>query len=606
MLTERQIMCQVFLSDVLNVVLKNDNLKVFNHVRDESLLALRNDLDEHVVENLYERQVEKSALMQHANTLYQQDSVQKKEPRSFEKLKLVVDDILERQQNLLISRKFIKGKKLSFIDDRAQKAENALANMMRPRQGREKVIDQEDRWKKHSAERQFVRKTGRSPSDKEDRPPRLYKKGHRSCDWECDCCHPSHCRYLTHSNCQMGKDCAFVHSQHKNPSTSPKRKKEYVWQSCYCNLGCCTRTARTARTIWKSWMYHPSLKLLPKVCGEIWVGHATASSDSMIPVHTKTWCAETGQFLIYSRSWRLVTGTCTGTRGSFRQRALWVDACKFQRVARVWWEGHRVGAQGSCRGYRRWRRPESALCHSLLFKRLCLRARMVRSRMFPTFWSHGDQVKTRWPLACSQAIEYCCCPQVVLFIRSVSQSDRLWTIAGFLSLILELWRMFQTISWNRSAPSQERRGVLGHIGEIEQIEDPINASTMLKWIEQSCGVAESMKIWCVVQVRLKAVIGKDRFCAPTSMFPATVSDVFVENSALLWRPPMSEHLFSNVSVGRRGLLPLGSSRTWRIPILAPLFQPGPGSDFSVQHAPLPWTVGWMGCNELTTEISSPL
>ena len=50
------------------------------------------------------------------------------------------------------------------------------------------------------------------------------------------------------------------------------------------------------------------------------------------------------------------------------------------------------------------------------------------------------------------------------------------------------------------------------------------------------------------------------------MFPATVSDVFVENSVLLWRPLMSEHLFSNLSVGRRGLLLLG-----HLPILAPLF-----------------------------------
>ena len=47
MLTERQIMYE----------LENDNLKVFNHARDESLLALRNDLDEHVSENLYEREV---------------------------------------------------------------------------------------------------------------------------------------------------------------------------------------------------------------------------------------------------------------------------------------------------------------------------------------------------------------------------------------------------------------------------------------------------------------------------------------------------------------------------------------------------------------------
>ena len=87
--------------------------------------------------------------MQHANTSYQQDSVQKEEPRSFRKLRLMVDDIPEQQQNLLTSRKNLeKRKRLSFMDDRAQKTENALANMIRPWKGREKVIDQDARWKK--------------------------------------------------------------------------------------------------------------------------------------------------------------------------------------------------------------------------------------------------------------------------------------------------------------------------------------------------------------------------------------------------------------------------------------------------------------------------
>ena len=76
----------------------------------------------------------------------------------------------------------------------------------------------------------------------------------------------------------------------------------------------------------------------------------SAFPDSMIPVHVETWCAETSKFLIYCRSWRLVTGTCTGTRWSTKQRTQWADACKFQRVARVWWEGHKVGLQGSCQG----------------------------------------------------------------------------------------------------------------------------------------------------------------------------------------------------------------------------------------------------------------
>ena len=69
MLTDRQIMHQIFsffniqktlehtmnLNDLLSVELCNDKLKVFDHALEETLLALGNDLDEHVQDNLYER-----------------------------------------------------------------------------------------------------------------------------------------------------------------------------------------------------------------------------------------------------------------------------------------------------------------------------------------------------------------------------------------------------------------------------------------------------------------------------------------------------------------------------------------------------------------------
>ena len=54
-------------SDLLDVELYNDNRKMFNQAFEETVLALGNVLDEHVLEmeNVYERQV-KNTLMKHA------------------------------------------------------------------------------------------------------------------------------------------------------------------------------------------------------------------------------------------------------------------------------------------------------------------------------------------------------------------------------------------------------------------------------------------------------------------------------------------------------------------------------------------------------------
>ena len=56
------------LSGLLRVELYNDNVKIFNHAWEETLLALVSDLDEYVLENLYERQANKFTLMKNAMT----------------------------------------------------------------------------------------------------------------------------------------------------------------------------------------------------------------------------------------------------------------------------------------------------------------------------------------------------------------------------------------------------------------------------------------------------------------------------------------------------------------------------------------------------------
>ena len=97
MLTGRQITFQVFfvvqhqqdpgamnLSDLLAVELYNDNLKMCSiKPGKKHYWALGNDSDAHDPENLYERQVRKSALRKKALTCHQQDIVLNKEPRSY-------------------------------------------------------------------------------------------------------------------------------------------------------------------------------------------------------------------------------------------------------------------------------------------------------------------------------------------------------------------------------------------------------------------------------------------------------------------------------------------------------------------------------------------
>ena len=79
---------------------------MFTQDREETSLAFGNDLDECVLENLYERQGRKSTLMKNALSLYQSDNVLKKEPRRYPKLRTTTNDILEhQQQNMLFSQK---------------------------------------------------------------------------------------------------------------------------------------------------------------------------------------------------------------------------------------------------------------------------------------------------------------------------------------------------------------------------------------------------------------------------------------------------------------------------------------------------------------------
>ena len=93
------------LHDLLNVESAQRHLKMFFNQASEETLARGNDLDVQVLENLHERQVRKSTPMTNAMTLYRKDFVLRKEPRSYQRLRTMVNDIPEQQQqNMLISQ----------------------------------------------------------------------------------------------------------------------------------------------------------------------------------------------------------------------------------------------------------------------------------------------------------------------------------------------------------------------------------------------------------------------------------------------------------------------------------------------------------------------
>ena len=102
-----------------------------------------------------------------------------------------------------------------------------------------------------------------------------------------------------------------------------------------------------------------------------------------------------------------------------------------------------------------------------------------------------------------------------------------------------------------------------HIGELEQTEDPINASKTLKWIEpsQSREVAESIRVNEDLLCRMSPTEGCDRegliLRLDTNVFGNSVTRLRGK-SVLLWWFVMSTHLFWNVWVGRRILSPATS------------------------------------------------
>ena len=81
----------------------------------------------------------------------------------------------------------------------------------------EKIILKSTLLRDTSVERQQARKTGKSPSGKEDRPPRFcFQERRISNDRDCDYWHLPHCRSFKQGTCRLRKDCPSVHQKRKD------------------------------------------------------------------------------------------------------------------------------------------------------------------------------------------------------------------------------------------------------------------------------------------------------------------------------------------------------------------------------------------------------
>ena len=96
----------MILSDLLNVELHNDSLKMFNQAWEETLPAFWQWFGQTCLGDLYERRLKKVYTDEAYGDIYQKDVVLKREPRRCQRLRTMVNDIFEQQQqNMLISQK---------------------------------------------------------------------------------------------------------------------------------------------------------------------------------------------------------------------------------------------------------------------------------------------------------------------------------------------------------------------------------------------------------------------------------------------------------------------------------------------------------------------
>ena len=82
---------------LLNIEM-DDNLKKFVGAWEETLMSLEKKPEADVLKDLHHRQLEKSTLVLNALALDHSDPIHREEPKSCSRLRAVVPDVLEHQQ----------------------------------------------------------------------------------------------------------------------------------------------------------------------------------------------------------------------------------------------------------------------------------------------------------------------------------------------------------------------------------------------------------------------------------------------------------------------------------------------------------------------------
>ena len=67
-------------NDMLNIELRDDNLKMFDQTWEETLMAMEKERGRDFLQSLHQRPSEKSRLMKYDLALYHSDQVHRKEP----------------------------------------------------------------------------------------------------------------------------------------------------------------------------------------------------------------------------------------------------------------------------------------------------------------------------------------------------------------------------------------------------------------------------------------------------------------------------------------------------------------------------------------------
>ena len=195
-------------SDALDLDLYGDNLKMFNLAGRKTWPALGHDLDAHVLENVYERQVKKFNTHEACDDLRSAEHFWKRnrEATNDKGLWLIAFSNSNSKPNWLLKKRPIKRQQQQHtLQKTAEEQGTHCRSWMSKgpckclfghdtvKKGKSKKNRSRSPIKKidDSAERQCVRKTGQSPSGKEHRHPCFNCTTGTHChDRECDCWHP--------------------------------------------------------------------------------------------------------------------------------------------------------------------------------------------------------------------------------------------------------------------------------------------------------------------------------------------------------------------------------------------------------------------------------